>query len=402
MNRLLYIHLLLATLCLLGCESTQEEILRTENLYSADSIVNTQVGQQSVTLSEEQCDNYTIILTGLHGQITLSCEEGKLFLPELIANIAGSYQLLYFDDHRLIEQQELRIKAGKPEGEILTYVGPKTTSFDGTPGTMLTTIITDSLNNMVDDDIALRYRLLGKKGRFDRTEIVDHNYFTKKIFPPYNNDKVLVGLAGPNLYSLELPLEGSSGCAKSAELTLPLLYPLADGRQTFDIEVQNGIDSEGYKVEDGSLITLYLYNSKSSYKAKYTSVFVNGGAKFTVENPPRADIIDLDLYACEQLIASKRDVVFNTAAIEVPHIWLSATELQIGPVLNTLNQVLPNGSPIDLSLVGCEQATLPFIELYDGIARIDLNEIYTSCDYSELVFAINNQSTIIKKPKSNE
>ncbi len=397
-TRHIYIITLLA-LSWQGCMPTIESMpYQGNDLFSLDDL-EVIAGQSTLPIIDQRSNDLTYLLSGIQGIATLESIDSTLLLPKSLRYKAGVYQVYAIHENTIIDQINLTIKANEPHGQILTYLGPKTTAFEDSPGTMLTSIVTDTFNNMIDLPIDFTYTFLGKRGVGKQQERHDHEYFTAKLFPPYNNDKVLVGINGPNhLYSSELPLEGSSGCATAARVDIPLYYPLADGRQQFVVEVNAITDREGFEVAEGTLLSIIIAGNQSV--EKYESLVTNGSAVFAIENPKLSGTYTLSVYSCGNVIVAAKPLTFEQVTTSLQYDWISKDKLRIGPVTNNLNQSLPNGSPVEVSLPNCSKYSLPPISLYDGFATLNLNDIYTRCEITMLSVTVGERTLMInaKKP----
>lgn len=397
-----YLHIIFG-LSMLGLACNQKTQQVDNPTYAIFSEIEYSIiaGQIAIPIADIPDGDISIIITGIHGVSTLKVSDGKLHLPSEISNKAGIYTLYANKGLQIIDQTSLKIKSRTPQGKILTYLGPKTTAFNDSPGTMLTSIVTDTFDNMINKPIEFEYRFLGKKGAGIKIEQSDHEYFAYKTFPPYNNDKVLVGLKGPNeLYSVELPLEGSSGCADKATINIPLYYPIADGRQQYTVEIDNIKDIEGYNVADGTHLSIYIKSPNQSQK--YESISVNGSSTFQIENPKTSDNLSITVYSCGNPIAKLPNIKFEPSVSKLHSVWLSSNELRIGPITNNLNQSLPNGSPLDITILDCDDYHIPTMELYDGFVTLNLDDVYTKCPIEKLKVDLGGKQLLIQVNKSEQ
>lgn len=379
---LFYIVLLFIFSC--GEESIVFVLDKPEQVFLSHNN-NGQIDSEIPLKAIENFERVRFIINGLYGNtdITELNTNNSIQisdLPQQILNRAGTYTISASRNGIILDKCKLLIKAGQITGTSTTFSGPKTTSYNDKEGSMITGYFQDIHNNMVDTTLVLQYHIQGEGSKATESVPTDHTYYFTHVIDSKNDSKQLVGIETDDQYSSEILVKGNSGCPVEANMYLKHLYKVADGRQIFEVLVDQILDADNHEVADGSFVELTFRSEES--QSNYFGEIVNGRATFIIQNPKIAGTYIIRIHACDKKIAQSNRIKFSPLVDDIPY-EIGQQLITIGPLLSELYQTIPDGTEIILNMI-LDDKNIEIIQLsksgFVSFLRKDLGDLSQTKD----------------------
>lgn len=354
----------------------QKLFLAKETDMRKDSFITLRHLEERTNLRFSMCGMYgcsDITEFVVNNQIQLSK------LPSQMLEQAGVYSIRASLNGNVLDRTKLIIPTGSMAGSSTTFTGPKTNSFNDREGSMITGYFQDQHKNLVDTNLVLHYHIQGPSSKSIQSVLTDHRYYFKHVIEAKNNSKQVVGIEADQQYSPEILIKGNSGCPSEANLYFKHVYPFADGRQIFQLAVDQILDADNHEVADGSYLEA-TFKSKHN-QSTYFGQIVNGRSTFTIRNPQTPGHYKITVKACNKIIAQSLPLKFKSLVEEIP-FNLDNENITIGPLLGQLHQMIPDGTEVWVTINEAVKIKRLSKEGFVFIALEELTQLSTPYDMS--------------------
>lgn len=380
------------------CTTEEARTVFNKNIYSSKA-------DDFITFpSTVDLNDIEISISGLIGitQLNPLVQNSSIRIASIFENVrfnAGFYTLYASLNGHVVDKTSLQLYPKAIKGQSTNYVGPKTTSFNDSEGSMITGYFEDEHHNLVDTTLLLRYQIQSNTTKNVKDIMTDHDYYFTHTIPSKNNIRQLVGVSSGNEYSEEITVIGSSGCPQSATISISDRYNIADGHQIFNVNINDILDEDSNVVSSGTDLQLII--ESSNYISQYGGVVINGSATFIILNPSVPGDYSLSILSCNRVIARKNNLFFKPVINSIPYT-IKEKKIIVGPLLSQLKQSLPDGSIVNIYSEQCPEKKGLSSKTRNGLAVFDKEDILENCDSPAHTIIINGvQRELLLTNKSN-
>jgi hypothetical protein len=276
-------------------------------------------------------------------------------------------------------QQSITILPGPAATPLTPLVGPRGVIADEADWSLVTLIPQDALGNLAADGTPIRVRARNPAGILAEQQITSrYGIAWLKIVGGNTAGRIIITAESGDAHGPEAALDAVAGAPISATIQAePATLP-ADGRQNLTLRTSVLQDRFGNMVPDGTLVT-FLVIAPDGSERRIPATTIGGVAVAPLQAPaePGATIViaTIGLARSEPL-----GIIFGDGpavgrielqtSIDVEQGLVIVT---IGPLLGDLGQLVPDGTPVQLSLIDAGQGTHRITVRTDyGYARAQL------------------------------
>ncbi|WP_010135064.1 hypothetical protein [Ochrovirga pacifica] len=270
-------------------------------------------------------------------------------LPSFITKKSGWLYWRLQTDQQTIEGN-LKILPVQFTHKIETYLGPPSIVVGFDDKSMLVTIPSDSLNNplLPNTAVTIKKRL---HNRLDSTNVkTDGMIAYKYIYGSTKAGRALLSAECLNLTSKEMSLEILPAPPVDFTISYQRVHEYADGNQITNFETEPITDLYGNTIADGTLVNFSIKN-KSGVLLQTQAPTINGVANSQLIHPDHEDLWNVKAFVDGFSQSNLLEIPFKKAiedfkAIYHPH----KKSVTVGPFKSFMNQVLPDGLIVHLTL----------------------------------------------------
>jgi len=304
---------------------------------------------------------------------------------------AGRLAIRAVYNGRALCEKDVIVIPDKTAEPMSTYLGAKSIIANGRDWAMITAIPIDKYGNLVADNTIVDFEFLRADNKRQFSLLgTSHGIAWQKIIAHTVAGKTFVGVSVDSISSREKELLEVADFPQDFHIYPVYSSPYADGRQIFRIKTDVLKDRYGNISSEGTLVT-FRCTDVTGAKREFSSYTIGGIAELVLQNPVTKGEIQIIASVFGGGFSNLLKVNFLDNLTNFP-VWIDSTKmiLKIGPLVGKLNQYLPNGTKVQLSID------------YGQLLMSDVNDGYTSFDIRNLssgthLFIINVSGSYIYK-----
>lgn len=284
---------------------------------------------------------------------------------------------------------EFYIKPLKEVSAMETYIGPPSIEAGGNDFSMLVVIPTDRLDNPLAEQtpVIIKHQFLDNEWN---DKVVTKNLLTyKKIYSPKQNGRILVSSECLNLNSKEFTINVFPSAPSNFKISAKRPHSYADGNQITSFETSIIKDKNDNVVVDGTYVDFFITNSKG-HLLKTSGTTIKGIATAKMIHPNYKTEWSIKAYingmAESDIIHLKYNRVIEDFDIKFSE---NNREINIGPLKSFMNQMIPDGLDVKLSIYKNDTLIHEYIKSsYNGFVKFKLNsDIIKKDNYNLVILA---------------
>ncbi len=300
-----------------------------------------------------------VLLEGSYGSTIVLVDfesiGNSITIPETYTKRAGILQYTVFEREIVLDQGSFYIHPDTSQlSSIENYVGPRSIMANERDYSMLITIPTDYLDNMLPDTTSIQIHTHFQETTTPKTHQLKNNIAWQHIPAPLQSGRITTATTLQDVSSKELVIDVFPDIATNFTITTDRIHPYADGNEVMTIQSSQIKDAHGNVVSDGTLVTFYINDSLGGYW-ETTGSTIQGYAFAKALHPqiPSSWTIKAGIEGMAQ--SDSTDVIFNSFLKDIP-VTSSGNghEIVVGPITSYLGQIIQDGIEVQLSTYSLE------------------------------------------------
>jgi hypothetical protein len=255
-----------------------------------------------------------------------------------------------------------------------TYLGSKSVVADGHDWAMITAIPTDKYGNLLKEGTPVNFDFLTPTNKREH-KVANTKYGVafQKIYAQTIAGKTFVGVSVGSVNSREKELLQVADFPSNFTIQAEKNSLYADARQTFKVKTSTLKDQNGNIVSEGTMVIFQVKDANNTTRL-FNAYTINGVAEIHLQNP--TSLGNLQLIASVYGGGSSNSLLipFQSAFQNIPVEFDNTTKklsLRIGVLRGKLNQLLPNGIIVALTI---DDGKVISTEAVSGYAIFDLTD----------------------------
>jgi len=256
-----------------------------------------------------------------------------------------------------------------------TYLGSKSVVADGKDWAIITAIPTDKYDNLLKDNTPVNFDLLSPTNQREHSvSSTKHGVAFQKIYAETTSGKTFVGVSIDSVNSREKELLQVADFPLNFTIQAEKNSLYADARQTFKIKTSLLKDQYGNIVSEGTMVVFQIKDANNTTRI-FNAYTINGVAEFHLQNPISLGDLQVVASVFGGGKSNNLSIPFQSAFQNIPiefDVTTRKLKLRIGVLRGKLNQLLPNGIIVALSI---DEQKATITEVVNGYAIFDLTDI---------------------------
>lgn len=355
------ISILLMTTLLLSFYMLQEKQTISQGSFRIENIVDTMASADPrvvrfSTYDSVQEANLQLVLSSTYGTIALSPEttswDYHFSIPAAFNKNAGKVSYTFIQDQKILQEGSYQILADTTKlGTLETHLGPRSIVANERDYTMLVSIPTDTLDNMLPDGTLVTLKSHFKNTTAATTHPLRSGIAWKRIFAPLQSGRMSTASTLKNASSRELVVDIFPDVAQDFSITASSHHNYADGNELITFQTSQITDAHGNIMTDGTLITFYIKSNLGDYWQTQAST-VNGYAFAKALHPQSPS--QWKITAAITGIAQSEEiaVTFEPIIEHIPITIETSRSITVGPLTSYLGQWVQEGIAVSLEIDG--------------------------------------------------
>lgn len=303
-----------------------------------------------------------LVLSGTYGSIVITPElldNKPLFvIPSFFTKHAGVVTYHLVRKQQSIQQGTFNLlPATENLGAVETYLGPRSIVANVRDYTMLVSIPTDTLDNMLPDSTQVVLKSQFKNSMTTTDHYLFNGFAWKRIFSPLKTGRLSTGSTLEDRSSKELIVDIFPDTAQGFSITTERNHDYADGNEIITFQTTQIKDAHGNVMTDGTLVTFYIKDSDGAQWQTNAST-VNGYAFAKALHPQSSST--WQVVAAITGIAQSQEITqdFKSIVKEIPLRTDRNRQVIVGPLTSYLGQLVQDGIDVSLDINGISHETL--------------------------------------------
>lgn len=272
-------------------------------------------------------------------------------IPETYTKRTGMLQYIVIENETILDQGSFYIHPDSTQlAAIENYVGPRSIMANERDYSMIISIPTDHLDNMLPDGTTVNINTHFKETTTLQVHELKNNIAWQRIPAPLQSGRITMAGTLQNVSSKELVIDVFPDIATDFTITTDRIHPYADGNEVMTLQSSQIKDAHGNVISDGTLVTFYIKDSLGGYW-ETTGSTIQGYAFAKALHPqiPSSWTIKAGIEGIAQ--SDPVEVTFNSFLKELP-ITLSknSREIVVGPITSYLGQIIQDGIEVHLNI----------------------------------------------------
>jgi hypothetical protein len=294
-------------------------------------------------------------------------------IPESVSKKSGVLNWQLISDKTEVKGQ-VTVNPKPTIKTIESYLGPPSIEVGGTDYTMLVVIPTDDLDNPLIDStkVAIKHQFLANQNASD--VFTEHGFGYKNIYSETKSGRILISSECLDLNSKEYDVNVVPAIPTNFEINAERIHDYADGNQITSFKTSVIKDRYGNIVSDGTYVTFFITN-KEGYKSKTSGTTINGIATAKLLQPDHEEQWSIKAYVEGMANSEPISLEFKQAVKDFNVAFSKDNRnITIGPIQSFMNQRIPDGLRVQLSIYKNGELEDQSIEnSLNGIAKFHLN-----------------------------
>lgn len=340
-----------------------------------------------------------LILSGTYGTIVLTPDtsswETFFSIPPAFTQRAGVVHYFLVQKEQTIQEGTFTLLPNTQElGGVSTYLGPRSIMANERDYTMLVSIPTDKLDNMLPDSTAVHLKTQFKNVITTTNHKLGAGFVWKRIPAPLQTGRISTGSTIKDVSSSELVADIFPDLAQDFTITSTSNHNYADGNEIITFKTSQIKDIHGNTITDGTLVTFSITDSSGSYW-QVNATTVNGFAFAKALHPQSPG--DWTVRAAITGIAQSDilKVTFMPIIEKIPFtISKDNRNISVGPLTSYLGQLVQDGIEVSLSVNKFDYKTTQLSQ--DGMVNFYISKEAYPDGPGRIILEALGSSSIIK------
>lgn len=330
--------------------------------------------------------------------IELTIEKQPTIKFNLSDTLAGLANIVACFRGKTYAEKKIMILPAKSSAPLDAYLGSKSVIADGKDWAMITAIPTDKYGNLVKNGTKVNFDFLTTANtRKHKVSDIEHHIAYQKIYSQTKSGKTFIGVSVDGVDSKEKELLQVADFPLDFKISAEENSLYADARQNFQVKTSIIKDIHQNIVPDGTLVSFQLTDPNGSSR-QLNSYTIDGVAEIHLQNPLSAGNLQIIASVFGGGASNNLKIPFQSSFQNVPVEFDEVNKklrLRIGVLRGKLNQLLPNGLLVELSI---DNEKIFETEAVNGYAVFDLTDIKKGKHNLRIKLADNliNKELIIK------
>jgi hypothetical protein len=295
-----------------------------------------------------------LLLEGSYGTTVLLVDiestSTSVTIPEIYTKHAGMLQYIVVENKTILDQGSFYIHPDTSQlATIENYVGPRSIMANERDYSMLVSIPTDHLDNMLPDGTTVNINTHFKETTTPQIHKLKNNIAWQRIPAPLQSGRITIAGTLQQVSSKELVIDVFPDIATDFTITTDRIHPYADGNEVMTLKSSQIKDAHGNVISDGTLVTFYIKDSLGKYW-ETTGSTIQGYAFAKALHPqiPSLWTIKAGIEGIAQ--SNPIEVTFNSFLKEIPITSSkNGKDIVVGPITSYLGQIIQDGIEVQLS-----------------------------------------------------
>ncbi|MEP0263736.1 hypothetical protein [Dokdonia sp.] len=344
-----------------------------------------------------------LLLEGSYGTTILLVDIESIgttvIIPESYTKHAGMLQYTVIENETILDQGSFYVHPDTSQlAAIENYVGPRSIMANERDYSMLVSIPTDHLDNMLPDGTTVNINTHFKETTTPLVHELKNNIAWQRIPAPLQSGRITIAGTLQDVSSKELVIDVFPDIATDFTITTDRIHPYADGNEVMTLQSSQIKDTHGNVISDGTLVTFYIKDSLGRYW-ETTGSTIQGYAFAKALHPqiPSSWTIKAGIEGIAQSDPVK--VTFDSFLKEIPVTSSkNGQEIVVGPITSYLGQIIQDGIEIQLSTAPIEYVSTMLSE--SGMAYFTIpQETFTNTSGQITIEALGISKTITILPE---
>ena len=276
---------------------------------------------------------------------------------------------------RIYARNRVNVLADVVAEPMDTYLGSKSVVADGKDWAMITAIPTDKYGNLLKNGTPVNFDLLTPTNKREH-KVSNTNFGVafQKIYAQTTSGKTFVGVSIDSVNSKEKELLQVADFSSNFTIQAEKNSLYADARQTFKIKTSLLKDQNNNIVSEGTLVLFQVKDANNTTRL-FDGYTINGVAEIHLQNPISLGNLQVIASVFGGGKSNNLSIPFQSAYQDIPIDFDNSTRklsLRIGVLRGKLNQLLPNGIIVALTI---DNGKTVSTEVVNGYAIFDLTDI---------------------------
>ena len=308
-------------------------------------------------------------------------------IPEYISNKSGLVNWKVIAENETILNGDFEIIPDNKNTYIESYFGPRSILAGGNDHSMLVIAPTDYYDNPVIDStqVVIKHQFLNK---IDTTNHFTKNLMVwKNIFSYEKSGRILVSSMCNNIDSKELATAVYPNMPQDFTIEEKRIHHFADGNQIASLITSKITDAYNNPVIDGTHVEFFVKDSSNSI-LKTNGQTINGIAIAKMLHPDHSDYWNVKAYIPGMAESNEISLEFDSVMNNYDVVFLNENrQIKVGPLKSFMNQLLPDGFIVKLSIIYNKQLLeLKIDTSNEGYVTFDLpNDFYKAGNYDFII-----------------
>ena len=382
-NKLLVIVSLLVIHCIIAQKTSHKNndlvLISLEKQFVAGSQIN-------LEFEGKLTNNYHMYISNSYGstlvESKLKNNRFSFEIPKYVSNKTGVLNWRVIGTKQLIFGQLNIIPKEKPNA-LETYIGPPSIEAGGSDYTMLIVIPSDDLDNPLKQNTKVSIQQQFLKSEKDKPIFTKNLIGFKYIYSPLKTGRILLSSETLGLNSKEYDVNIMPAIATNFTIYSQRNHEYADGNQITSFSTSIIKDKNKNIISDGNYVYFFIKN-KTGNILKTSGTTISGVATAKIIHPDYDDEWKVKAYIIGMAESNTLGINYKKVVENFEVVFMKNNrKLRIGPVKSFMNQIIPDGLQIKLSIYKNKKILNEIIKSSrDGLVFFELNSsIYENGDY---------------------
>jgi len=371
------------------------KLITKEKIFTVGSIVVLKFTTTSNTA-------YKLYCTNSYGSSIINSEiKNDMVYFKIPSSISDKKGVLYW---RVLNTKkpllgQLKIIAKEKPISMETYLGPPSIEAGGTDYTMMVVIPTDDLDNPLQQNtkVVIKHQFLTSQ---EKEIIYTKNLISyKNIFSTLKSGRMILSSESLNLNSKEYDVNIMPAIGSNFKIYSKRNHEYADGNQITTFFTSVIKDKNNNVISDGSFVEFFITNKKGN-TLKTNGTTVNGVAYAKMIHPDYEENWKIKAYIIGIAESNVLEISYKKVIDTFKVIFSDNNRtLTIGPLKSFMNQMIPDGLQVKLSIYKKEKLLNEIFKTSkDGFVVFNINKnIYEHDNYNLKITTAGISKTFINK-----
>ena len=303
-------------------------------------------------------------------------------IPNYLSNKTGVLNWRIIGTKQLISGQIIIIPREKPYS-LETYIGPPSIEAGGSDYTMLIVIPSDDLDNPLKQNTKVSIQQQFLKSEINNPIFTKNLIGFKYIYSPLKTGRILLSTETLGLNSKEYDVNIMPAIATNFTIYSKRNHEYADGNQITSFSTSVIKDKNKNIISDGNYVYFFIKN-KTGNILKTSGTTISGVATAKIIHPDYDDEWEVKAYIIGMAESNTLGIKYKKVVENFEVVFTENNrKIKIGPVKSFMNQIIPDGLQIKISIYKNKKLLNEIIKSsIDGEVFFELNSsIYKNGDY---------------------